>query len=198
MIKSHTKECPECELSLACLNGEISDVAKIIAKGANVRSISYCNTALFDAISIGKYELVDLLLKKGADPNRVNPITDETPLWMAIDNSNDSITKKLIESGASLSSVSLNEIVSQSDDTGKIELALGCGIDIDSVDYETGRSALHVAVMYGYIDTVNFLLEKGANANIVDNWGKTPTDLAKTNSHIEIEKLILNKLNSQR
>ena len=40
-----------------------------------------------------------------------------------------------------------------------------------------GMTALHVAAQSGRVDVVRFLLDKGANAGIVDNNGHKPIDL---------------------
>ena len=43
-----------------------------------------------------------------------------------------------------------------------------------------GMTALHVAAQAGKADLVRYLLEKGANTDLLDSNGRKPTDLAGT------------------
>ena len=45
-----------------------------------------------------------------------------------------------------------------------------------------GRTPMHLAAFYNNTEVAKLLLEKGANANAVNNDGQTPGDLAKRRS----------------
>ena len=53
---------------------------------------------------------------------------------------------------------------------------------------------LHYAARYGQLETVKFLVERGANINAKNNYRKTPLDIAKEEGHTEI----INVLSSAR
>lgn len=43
---------------------------------------------------------------------------------------------------------------------------------------DLGNTALHYACMMGHVEIVNFLLSKGANKNLENEFGETPKDTA--------------------
>ncbi|WP_353289147.1 ankyrin repeat domain-containing protein [Wolbachia endosymbiont (group A) of Pogonocherus hispidulus] len=43
---------------------------------------------------------------------------------------------------------------------------------------QNGATPLHFAAYYGHLDTAKFLVEKGANINVEDNYKNTPMGLA--------------------
>lgn len=56
---------------------------------------------------------------------------------------------------------------------------------------EEGRTALHLAASNGHVSTLQFLLQKGANFNLVDNNRYTALRLAAENGHLNAVKLLL-------
>ena len=65
-------------------------------------------------------------------------------------------------------------------------------LDIDNLDKATtdGSTALHYAITDGYLDTVKFLLSRGADVSLAATDGKTPLHLAAS-SHPELLEAIL-------
>lgn len=57
-------------------------------------------TVLMDAVACKRTELVDFLLKKGADPNAVAKNKDMTPLKIAQKNGYEEIINLLVNAGA--------------------------------------------------------------------------------------------------
>lgn len=55
------------------------------------------------------------------------------------------------------------------------------GLDVDGINhYGTGgNTPLHAAVMYGDLDTINYLLNQGASLDIVNTEGQKAKDLAE-------------------
>jgi len=70
-----------------------------------------------------------------------------------------------------------------------IELA---GLDLECED-EEGHVPLHMAVESGDVGTVQVLVEKGVNLNVVNKRGATPLYMAKIWGHHDICELLLNR-----
>lgn len=59
------------------------------------------------------------------------------------------------------------------------------GFDLEGGDYDE-RTPMHLAAAEGHLDVVEFLLEQGVDANVVDRWGGTPLDDARKGAHTAI------------
>jgi len=101
-------------------------------------------TPLFDASGRGHAEVVELLLAKGADPNKANK-DGETPLFDA--------------SGQGHVEV--------------VELLLAKGADPNKEDKD-GWTPLFWACRYPHVEVVELLLKAGADVNQLDNLERTP------------------------
>ncbi|KAJ3542660.1 hypothetical protein NM208_g1950 [Fusarium decemcellulare] len=103
-------------------------------------------TSLREAISQAQPDIVYLLLKNGADPNRASSKDDWTPLKAAVQNGDETITKHLIRSGAR----------------------------VNEPDQELGFSPLRWAIMYNHTEIVHLLINHGADLNAKAKDGTTP------------------------
>ncbi|XP_077240246.1 serine/threonine-protein kinase 12-like isoform X3 [Tasmannia lanceolata] len=63
------------------------------------------------------------------------------------------------------------------------------GVSPNLADYDK-RTALHLASCEGCTEIVNLLIEKGADVNSVDRWGRTPLSDARSFGHDEICKIL--------
>lgn len=171
--------------------GQTKEVHSLIKAGANLSSTSECNTALFDAIEANHVKIVELLLQSGADPDQPHPITQEIPLSAAIEVRDETIARILINKGATIDSLSIVDLAKQNDDPSRIELALSLGADVNQIDKKTGRTALHEASTYAYGLITHCLIKNDAGKEIRDEWGNTALDLARVNSHFEIQNMLL-------
>ena len=78
------------------------------------------------------------------------------------------------------------------DDLESAVKALIRGGDVKWVDpLHQHRSALHVAASEGYAECVAFLVQNGANADLKDEDGLTPIDLATKASRKEVLRYLL-------
>jgi len=177
-------------LSIAVLAGDLAEVESVLRDGADPASTSECNTALFDAIDNGAVEIVETLLNAGADLSRRHPIMDRTPLTAAIEAEDPGLIEVLVRHGVDPTSASLPSLVRGADNPGAVHLALSAGIDVNERDPETGRTALHVAAMYGFLHTVECLLHEGADRSEKDNWGNPPATLAVQNHYERVAELL--------
>lgn len=65
----------------------------------------------------------------------------------------------------------LLQCASKGDKAGVIQ-ELDKGVEPNGADYDR-RTALHLAACEGWIEVVDLLLEKGADVNSLDRWGRT-------------------------
>ncbi|PHT35853.1 hypothetical protein CQW23_23553 [Capsicum baccatum] len=63
------------------------------------------------------------------------------------------------------------------------------GVEPNLVDYDK-RTALHLASSEGCLEIVVLLLEKGADVNSTDRWGRTPLSDARNFSHEDVCKIL--------
>lgn len=122
-------------------------------------------------------KVLDLLLKKGDDVNRLSYWNKQTPLIYAC--------KEKILPGYSAHDE--NFIKRKLDN---ISFLIEKGADLNIVDKDK-KTALHYAVENKNIEETEFLIKKGANLNIKDNEGKTPLFYAIYEESKKIVELLL-------
>ena len=184
------ERCLECELSWAASDGDLEALRTALLAGADPSSKSDCNTALFDAIDKGFVQILAVLMEAGADPLRRHPVTNQTPLMAALEGEQPEIIGELKSRGVAPASASLVSLVRGGDRPELVDLAFSGGVDLETTDPETGRTALHVAATYGYVRTVKRLIQAGADASARDDWGNTPAALASRNRHEQVVELL--------
>lgn len=77
---------------------------------------------------------------------------------------------------------------SKGDKEGVIE-ELDKGVEPNLADYDK-RTALHLASCEGRTEVISLLIEKGADVNSTDRWGRTPLSDAHSIEHEEICKIL--------
>jgi ankyrin repeat protein len=160
-------------------------------------------TALMLAVKTGEMPIVDMLIKAGAKVNVVERLDNQTPLmWAAAAPKNaGEIVKLLLSKDASLTprahySDWPSQITSEpraqyrpvggltallyaarSGCDGCIEAMLAAGADINLPTPE-GVTPLMIAIDNDHNDAAKLLLDKGANPNVWDWWGRTALYIA--------------------
>ncbi|RGP80571.1 hypothetical protein FLONG3_1310 [Fusarium longipes] len=188
-------------LSVSAVQGHTDLAELLIKKGATIDAMSYGTsgqTPLCLASSWGKFAMVDLLLSKGADVNKVSEDL-ETPLYKAVRNGKHDVVELLLRNGADECirckdglSVPLH-LASFNGSTQMVKLFLDFGIDVESKDL-TGRTGLSHAAERGYTSVVELLLEKnGSHLTIADNCKRTPLQYACSGGHVDIVNMILSR-----
>ncbi|XP_054643652.1 ankyrin repeat domain-containing protein 50 [Dunckerocampus dactyliophorus] len=150
-------------LYLLVLEGRLDMATLLIEKGGVPMESrdSEGRTALHVAAWQGSVDMVDLLLKHGANPNAQDA-----------------------EGRPPLHSVAW---------TGRLDigrhLLAASGINIDLACHQ-GATALSIAAQEGQTNVVSVFLERGANPNHVDQYGRTPMKVARKHGHAHVVCLL--------
>lgn len=170
-VKKTTKDMIS-QLNSAIFAGAIDSATKMIAMGVDVNGQDMAgNTALFLACYGGDMELVQLLIKKGAKPDIKNK-ADSTPLIAAAGN------KKIFYDA--------------------VPLLVELGADLKTKAIE-GTTVLWQLVMLPrrgadeteVLETIKFVLDKGADVNPERKGGRTPLMFAAKAGNLPIVKLLV-------
>ena len=146
------------------MNGDLPGVRALIVKKADVNAPQPDgSTALHWAVHLSSHDMVDALLKAGADPKAATRL-GATPLYLA----------------------------SVTGDPVSIRKLLVAGADPNEKILEHGESSLMFASRSGNIESVRILLDAGAKVDVADQMrGTTALMWAAEQNHADIVKLLL-------
>ncbi len=186
---------------------DIEMVRLLLERGANINGGTMM-PALHAAVTKGPKEIVELLIREGADINAKDK-WGGTPLYWSVndlyfsnrneDRDSIDIMNLLIANGADVNTGEDTLILAAR--TGKVEAVkslLKAGANTSAKDDE-GRTALHRILDIRRSrdvlskDMVGLLLNTGADVNLKDNDGRTPLRLAVESADAEIVELLLDK-----
>jgi len=151
-------------------------------------------TSLFMASRNGHCDVVDALIRGGAD---VNKASDDgvTPLYMASCNGHCNVVEVLVRGGADVNKA-WNDgmtplyIASQVGHCGVVDALLRGGADVN-ITTNDGTTPLNVASQNGHCDVVEVLIRGGADVNKARNEGVTPLLFASQNGHCNVVEVLL-------
>ncbi|XP_034942548.1 ankycorbin isoform X2 [Chelonus insularis] len=155
-------------------------------------------SALHYAATLGHADATALLLRLGADPNRQDR-KGRTPALCAAAKGQLETLKILAQHGGSLHARTVRGtgVAHEAVLSGRIELIEWLAkkkpstLDVATHD---GRTPLHVAALYGYLDVCKVLLDHNARINAIFRTSKsgpmTPLDAALYRGHRDCAKLI--------
>jgi len=175
----------------ACQNGSEAMVRRLLAAGANPNAkLLGGETPLMTAARVGNPQVVEQLLGKGADPN-ARAARGQTALMWAVAQEHPDVVKVLLAHGTDVHARSnawtdvmavpphgyleYNKAIPHGDDTpllfaarvgdlASAKLLVAAGADLNETD-AWGISVTVLAAHSGFTDLVEFLLDKGADAN---------------------------------
>ena len=169
----------EARLVEAVRSGDAAATRALIARGGDVNEPGVDGaSALHWAVYDDRLDLVELLLKAGANP-AARDRYGVTPIVLASVNGNASLIRRLLESGADPNAVdpSGETALMVASRTGSVD-ALGAllarGAIVDARDPEFQQTALMIAVREDHPAAVRLLLSHGAAANAQTRKGPIP------------------------
>ncbi|KAB2331582.1 hypothetical protein F7731_18590 [Cytobacillus depressus] len=189
------------QLLQAAERGEVDTISKLIKKGANINAQdSKGRTATMIAAYNNDVETAKVLIKAGADVNIRDDMKNNPFLYAGAEGYIDML-KLTIEAGADpmITNRYGGTALIPASEHGYVdvikELLTHTDIDVNHVN-NLGWTALLEAIILNYGDekqqqTVQLLIEHGADVNIPDNDKVTPLQHAREKGFNEIEKILL-------
>ena len=159
---------PPDDLVEAVKAGDASAVRALVERGADVNlRLVDGSTALHWAVHHEALEIVDLLLKAGADAAAANRYGAK-PLVLASTNGNAAIVSRLLEAGADANTVAAGGetalmIAARTGDAGTIRALLAAGADPNATEPARGQTALMWAAAENNAEAVTLLVKAGAD-----------------------------------
>jgi ankyrin repeat protein len=151
-------------------------------------------TPVMKAASVGKPELVELLIKHGADPNKRGS-HQRTALQYAAEKNRLAVAKVLLKHGADINGTDNTRLspLTMAADRGYHDLAMYLidkGADVN-IQHTQGWTALIDAARNGDLLLVKRLVEAGADLRLLDKQGRSALDFARNNNHQSVEAYLL-------
>ena len=146
-------------------------------------------TKLHSAAFVGKVEVVNLLLEKGADVN-ARAKDGATPLHLAVKRGHVLAAKLLFTKGANLTAKDAEgntpvHLASELYTTEMVKALISMGVMVNQKN-ESGWTPLHLAANKGKIEVVETLIAAGADINAVAGKGWTPLAVAVNCGHLQL------------
>lgn len=162
----------------ACKLGNEEMVSLLLKAGAEVnKKNKYGWTPMMVAAQQGNYKVGGILYTHGA---RVDTLTydDYSPLSIAVEAKNTDMARHLLFWGADRlvpldHGVKVLHAAIVSKDKTIIRDLIQYGVGVNSINEETGRTALMESVLQKDVEVVKQLLEVGADLSIQDKFGRT-------------------------
>ena len=185
--------------------GDARNVRCLLDNGADVNAANSAGvTALMSAAGAGRAEVVRVLLEKGAEVNAVAQ-DGTTAQILASRNGHADIVRLLTGRGARTADGSpCDTRTSESmpipllysagfGDTKNLTCLLDNGANVNTINDQTGSTALMVAARAGNTNAVRLLIERGADVNAVDKEGNTALKNAVRIGYANVVRVLLEK-----
>ncbi len=160
-------------LIIAVMNGTLEEVRKILQiEGVDVNAcaLDSKDSPLHIAVKKGNLEITEALLAKSEICLNSQNNDLKKPIYYAVSHNYDEILKELIEKINQAPDIDLKKEINEKD--------------------AEGNTLLHIAAKKGYTSAVTQLLAIGVNTTIVNNAGKTASDIARDNGYNQTADII--------
>ena len=176
-------------LFAAVRDGDHAEVRKLLDQGASIEARdAAAATPLMHAALNSDKEMVRLLLERGADADARRP-DNCSPLRLAIHDPDK--VRLLLAKGARVDTDALLAAATSPGARPTLELLLGAGGSV-AANVE-GYTPLTMAARSGDLDTVRFLIDRGASAKARGKSGLTPLIGASLFGNADMVRLLLEK-----
>jgi uncharacterized protein len=177
-------------LMLAARSGSTDTVTRLIETGAdiNAKEKGFGQTALMVAAGLDRADVVALLLQRGADWKIASSIADLTSLTMTVDDGTGRPQQQAPGGGVAgvTRGYRYNELIgtqggltamhfaTRQGSARAVKALVDAGADVNLLSPGDKASPLLTALINGHFDLAMFLLDKGANPNLVSDAGVSP------------------------
>ena len=187
-------------LYYAALCGFRNIVEQLIVKHPkDVRATGgYHMTPAVAALAGRRFELAQILCRKGSSVNSWSFNKIYSPLHSAVYHMDLEMVQVLVDCGADVNvrniwgatplGYGLTELPSWPPDPGVVRWLLNHGADPNVQDVD-GKTSLHQVLGSGRIEIARLLVKHGASAEVKDRWGRTPLDYVSGEQRDEIMEL---------
>ncbi|KII69471.1 Ankyrin repeat domain-containing protein 17 [Thelohanellus kitauei] len=186
----------ESPLQVAAKNGHINFINFLLDSGVDINyTTSEGVTALMEACWNGRYETVKLLVGRGADLNLFSPESLESAISLAAMAGQFGIVKHLTAHGVRidpLCNVAMLKAI-RSGHSFMLQHFVNVGADVNYIHKSTGETALTTACDARSENAVDFLLEKGAKADLAMGDNLTPLMIAAKRGLNSIVDMLIKK-----
>ncbi|KAL8148991.1 protein VAPYRIN-LIKE-like [Apium graveolens] len=169
------------------------DNAYVLSKAIKACDESQLCLLLRSAVKCGNCYFASTLIEAGADVNKCD-LTKRSLMSLAVQSGKNDMLDLLIDSGYIVNNL-VDRLLHEAAAMDRVDLmetlCLGyLDIDVNLVDLH-GRTALHVAAIYGHVEVLQFLVSLGSNPDTADHHGWTPLHCASIAGHVEAAEFLL-------
>jgi len=175
--------------------GDLAIAQMVLAAGADpAKANTYGHTPLMLAAREGHDDLVAFLISQHVDVNFESK--GESAVQQAIWKDHPTIVQKLFDAGAKLPAEAspdgwnIMSWAAKVNDTAMMDLILANHGNADAPGKD-GITPLHTAIRFGTVETVTYLLNKGANPDRADDFGNSPLMFAMLTKKPDIMQVLL-------
>ncbi len=179
--------------------GDVDAVQGVVDSNVNLEEITEQNTTvLYEAVDAGHTEVVEVLLKAGANPDAVDTDDNWTPLIAAAHSGHSAIAKRLIGYKANLNAKNKagENALMYAAKRGSVSIVgslIQAGAELNAKNTQ-GMTALMIALgPYGSDKIALTFIKAGADTNTVNHTGWTPLAMASRHGHEGTVKTLLKK-----
>ncbi|XP_076108013.1 uncharacterized protein LOC143076203 isoform X2 [Mytilus galloprovincialis] len=203
---------PKVQYGKTVIVDKISDSIETIQKGIvqillhtniNPCIVDYLGyTALHEAAKSGYSTIVDILLQKLLEMNKMALVNEYKPVDLyksfippLFSSSSKCVVNVFVQHTCNMNILDSHgrNALHYASERGHLEIVeflydIGCKMDVLNA---SGKSVLHAACRGGNEDIVDFFLKRGCDPNHTDKYGDTPLFVACARSNIEVVKVLI-------